>query len=163
MVVDPRNPSGAARSSPPPVTQDRIRLDVDARSAGDLAKELTQEASLLIRQEIQLAKLEMTEKLSRMGRNIGIAIGGGLVAYAGFLALVQAAVNGLGTGIWRVDNSWLWLAVWLSPLVIGLLVVGIGYAMLRGAMSNLKKQNIVPEKTMETMRENKQWLENQVK
>jgi hypothetical protein len=163
MVLDPRNPSGTAHTNPPPVTQDRMRPDIETRSAGDLAKELTREASLLVRQEIQLAKLEMTEKLARTGRSIGIAVGGGLVAYAGFLAIVQAAVNGLGTGIWAMDSSWLWLAVWLSPLVIGLIVAGIGYAMLRGALSSLKKQNIVPEKTLETMRENKQWLENQVK
>lgn len=168
MVIDPNNPSGAARADAPragvpPVTQDRMRPDADTRSAGDLARELTEQATLLIRQEIQLAKLEMSEKLSRMARSIGIAAGGGFVLYAGFLALVQAAINGLGAGIWHGNNQWLWLAVWLAPLVIGVVAAVVGYIMLRGALSSLKKQNIVPEKTLETMRENKQWLENQVR
>lgn len=163
MVMDPGKPVQTTRTEPPPIVRGRMPVDADVRSAGDLAHQLSEQASRLIRQEMQLARLEMTEKISKMGRNaVYIAIGAAL-GYAGLLALVQAAINGLGTGIWRYENSWLWLAVWLAPLVIGLVVAGIGYAFIQKGLSALKKESIVPEKTLDTMRENKQWLEKQIK
>lgn len=164
MVTERSNPMGTpSRQEPPPVGEARMRGETDARSANDLARELAEQAATLIRQEIQLAKMELTEKVSRMGRNLAYIAIGGLVAYGGFLALVQAAVNGLGAGIWRENNSRIWLAVWLAPLAIGLIVAGIGYVLVQKGITTLKKESVVPEKTMETMRENKQWLEKQVK
>lgn len=154
MVVERHNPTQAA-------SQQRIQTQADVRSAGDLLRELSNEASMLVRQEIDLAKLEMSETLNRMLKNIAWIAVGGAVAYAGFLALVQAAVNGLGIGMWQgISLNWV---AWLAPLIIGVVIAVIGYVMIQSAISSLKKQNIVPEKTLETMRENKQWLENRIR
>jgi hypothetical protein len=140
----------------------RDRTPTDGRSAADLARDLTEQAATLVRQEIQLARLEMTEKAIRWGRQVAYIVVGALVGYAGLLAIIQAAINGLGMGIWR-GQSLLWLAVWLAPLMVGLLVIAAGYAFVRKGISSLKRDSVFPEKTLATMRENKQWLEDQVK
>ncbi len=164
MVTERNNPMGTPpRTEPPPGVQNRLRPEIDNRSAGDLARELTEQAGSLIRQELRLARLEITEKISSMSRHIAYIAIGALLGYAALLALVQAAINGLGAGIWHGNNAWIWLAVWLAPLAIGLIIAAVGYALIQKGISTLKKDSIVPEKTLETMRENKQWLENQIK
>ncbi|MDP9478461.1 MAG: phage holin family protein, partial [Actinomycetota bacterium] len=60
----------------------------DDRSIGELIAELSRETVTLVRNEIQLAKAEMSQKASRVGKNVGFLVVGGLVAYTGLLALV---------------------------------------------------------------------------
>jgi hypothetical protein len=166
MVTDRTNPAGPPPTAGPPPAATRppggrLGPDVETRSTSDLFRELSEEASNLIREEMALARLEMSEKMSKMGRNAAYIGVGGAIAYAGFLALIQAAINGLGVGMW-FGMPLVW-AAWLSPLIIGVVVGIIGYAFLQKGMSTLKKESVVPEKTVETMRENKIWLQNQVK
>jgi hypothetical protein len=70
----------------------------DERSLGDLVTELTRELSTLIRQETALAKTELSEKVSSVGKDVGTMAVGGAVAYAGFLAIVAAVILVLGKG-----------------------------------------------------------------
>lgn len=167
MVLDPRETTQTAGTrhvageTERRAETGRVAAEADNRTAGDLMRQLSEEASMLIRQEIDLAKLEMTEKIKRMARGIiWIAIGAA-VGYAGLLALVQTAIDGLGIGLWT--GLPLYIAAWLSPLIIAVAVLIIAAVMIQGGVSKLKKQSIVPEKTLETMRENKQWLEKQIR
>lgn len=66
------------------------------RSLGELFSELLQETRTLIRQEIELARMEITRKISRAGKDAALMAGGLAVVYAGFLALVAGAIFGLG-------------------------------------------------------------------
>ena len=66
------------------------------RSIGELFSELSRETTALLRQEVQLAKAEMTQKASRVGKNVGFLVIGGVVAYTGVLALVAAGIILLG-------------------------------------------------------------------
>ncbi len=169
MVTDRSNPIGAPPKGPSPAAtrpaEGRFAAEPTAgrevHSTSDLVRELSDQASNLIREEMALARLEMSEKFSRMARNAAYIAVGGAIAYAGFLALIQAAINGLGVGMWY---AWplVWVA-WLSPLIIGAVVAIVGYALLQKGLSTLKKESVVPEKTIETMRENKTWFERQVK
>jgi len=52
----------------------------DDRSIGELIAELSRETVALVRQEVQLAKAEMSQKASRVGKNVGFLIVGGVVA-----------------------------------------------------------------------------------
>ena len=67
----------------------------DDRSIGQLLKELTQESSPLLKQEMTLAKTEMSEKASRVGANLGEVAVGGAIAFLGAIALLLAVVYGL--------------------------------------------------------------------
>lgn len=66
------------------------------RSIAELFSELSRKTTALLRQEMQLAKAEMTQKASRVGKNVGFLVIGGVVAYTGVLALVAAGIILLG-------------------------------------------------------------------
>ncbi len=128
----------------------------EERSIGQLLKELRDETTTLLRQEVELAKTEMSEKASRTGRNLGsLAVGGG-VAFLGALALLAAVVYGL-TSILNQFMS-VGVAIWLAPLIVGLVLAAVGYSMLQKALAALKQESLTPQRTTQTLQENKEWL-----
>ena len=62
------------------------------RSVGELFGQLSQDMTLLFRQEVQLARAEMSEKISRVTNNLVSVVAGGFVVYVGALALVAALI-----------------------------------------------------------------------
>ena len=128
----------------------------EERSIGQLLKELRDETTTLLRQEVDLAKAEISEKASRTGKNLGsLAVGGG-VAFLGALALLAAVVYGL-TSILNQFMS-VGVAIWLAPLIVGLVLAAVGYSMLQKALVALKQESLTPQKTTQTLQENKEWL-----
>lgn len=140
---------------------DRSRAARD-HSLGTLLKELRDEGLTLARQEIALAKTEMSEKASKAAKNAAAIAVGGAVAYLGAIVLllgvtviVYFALDRMG-----VPN---WLAGLLSFLIVGGGTALVGYLMLQKGLSALKNESMVPEKTVESLKEDKQWLTNQTK
>ncbi|HEV2294352.1 MAG TPA: phage holin family protein [Tepidisphaeraceae bacterium] len=131
------------------------------RSITDLLKELRDESSALLRQEVALAKTEMAEKASAYGKNAASVATGATVAYAGALFILIAVTIGLGMILDRFtaldEHAW-----WLAPLIVGGIVAIIGYAMIQKGVSTLKRQSPVPEKTIQSLQEDKQWLTNKM-
>lgn len=122
------------------------------RSLGELFSELSRETSTLFRQEIALAKTEMTEKATTVGKNVGFLAVGGAVAYAGFLVLLGALVVILA----------LFLPWWLSALIVGVIVAAVGYALVQKGLSTLKQVDMAPRETIESLKEDKEWVKEQV-
>jgi xanthine/uracil permease len=125
----------------------------DERSLGDLFSDLSRETTTLVRQEVQLAKAELTQSATEAARGIGMLLAGGAVAYAGLLFLLLAIVYGL------VDAGW---DAWLSALVVGLVVVAIGAILVLRARESLKPANLAPQKTVETLKEDAAWAKEQI-
>jgi len=125
----------------------------DERSLGELFAELARETSTLVRQEVALAKTEVTQKASLVGRDVGRIGVGGAIAYAGLLALIGAVILILG----------LFLPLWLSALIVGLVVAGIGYALIQQGVSALKRAELTPRQTIETLKEDAEWAKEQTK
>jgi hypothetical protein len=123
----------------------------DTRSLGELFAELASETTNLVRQEIQLAKTEVTHKATRAGKDVGMIGAGGALAYAGFLALIAALIIGLGQVI----------PMWLSALIVGLVVVGVGYMLIQRGLTALKNIDPTPRQTLETLQEDKEWVKEQ--
>ncbi len=123
------------------------------RPIGEMFQELAQDARNLINLEIELAKAELSEKASQTGRAVGFMAGGGFVIYAGFLAIMFAAIVALAYLV----------PLWLSALIVGVVVALIGYGVLRKGMSDLKATNLAPNQTMQTLKEDKEWVQNQVR
>ncbi len=94
----------------------------DDRSAGELVKQLSEQVSQLVRDELRLAQLEMMRKGKRAGAGIGMAGGAGLVGVYGLGALVACTVIALA----------LVIAAWLAALTAGaaLLLIAGGLALL---------------------------------
>jgi uncharacterized membrane protein SpoIIM required for sporulation len=95
----------------------------------------------------------MTEKVTQIGRDGGKIGVGGAIAYAGFLAIVAALILGLGQV----------LPLWLSALIVGLVVAGVGYGVLQSGVSALKRANLTPHETIETLKEDAEWAKDQTK
>jgi len=124
------------------------------RSLGDLFSDLSREITKLVRQEITLARTELGQTASKVGRDIGFLAIGGLVIYAGLLVILAAIVIILAT----IGLPW-----WLSALIVGIIVAGIGYFLLRRGLDALKKENFAPQKTMETIKEDVEWAKEQTR
>jgi hypothetical protein len=128
------------------------------RSIGELLKELRDESGLLLRQEVALAKTELGEKAAKAGRNAAYIAVGGAVAYAGvlFLLLAVTAVLYVILKAMGVETHGLWIA----PLIVGLAVAVVGYVLIQKGISTLKNESLVPEKTTQSLKEDKQWLQD---
>jgi len=125
----------------------------DDRSLGELFSELAQETSTLVRQEVQLAKTELSEKASQVGKDVGFLAVGGAVAYAGFLVLLAAITALLA----------LWMPVWVSALIVGVVVAGVGYFLVRKGLNELQRVDLKPNQTIQTLKEDKEWVKDQTK
>ena len=123
----------------------------DDRSLGELFSELSQETTTLIRQEVNLAKTEMSQKASRVGKDVGFMAAGGAVAYAGLLAIIAGVIALVG----------LVIPLWLSALLVGLVVAAIGYFLVRKGLDALKQEDLAPRETIETLKEDKEWAKDQ--
>jgi uncharacterized membrane protein YqjE len=92
------------------------------RSTGELVKQVAEQVSTLVRDELKLAQLEMTSKAKKAGSGAGMLGGGGLIALYGVACLIACAVIGISRA----------LPAWLSALIVGvflLLVAGVAAAM----------------------------------
>ena len=123
------------------------------RSLGELFSELAQDTSTLVRQEMTLAKTEMSQKASRVGKDVGFLAAGGAVAYAGLLAVLAGIIVLLGQII----------PMWLSALLVGLVVAGVGYFLVRKGLDALKREDLAPRQTIETIKEDQQWAKDQTR
>jgi tetrahydromethanopterin S-methyltransferase subunit C len=125
----------------------------DDRSLGELFAELARETSTLVRQELRQAGTEMSQRVTGVGKDIGVLVAGAVVIHAGFLALVAAMILGL-------DD--LGLSTWLAALIVGLVLAGIGYALIGRSRSAIQQADVLPRKTMENLREDQEWIKEQV-
>lgn len=134
------------------MAQTQMQIQKDDRSLGDLFTELAAETGTLVRQEVSLAQAELTAKATSVGKNVGFLAVGGAVGYAAMLSILAGIIIGLSSV----------MPAWLAAILVGL-VVGIGaYVLISSALAELKKTNMTPEETVESIKEDAQWLKNQV-
>ena len=126
---------------------------MENRPLGDLFSDLATEMSNLVRQEVALAKVEVTQKAKYLGRNIGYLVVGGAVAYAGLLAVIAAIIMLLA----RVMPNW------GATLLVGVVVAGIAWLLIGKAMSALQQADLTPRETVETLKEDATWVKQQIK
>jgi hypothetical protein len=128
-------------------------LQTEERTLGDLFVGLTDDMSTLMRQEIKLAKAETMQTISKAGRGAAMMAGGGFVAYAGLILLLIAAAIGMGSVI----------PLWLSTLIVGIIALVVGFILLQSGRSTISNLTIVPEKTVESIKEDAEWVKEQVR
>jgi uncharacterized membrane protein YqjE len=123
------------------------------RSLGELISELAGETSTLVRQEVALAKTELARKAGQVGRNVAYLAVGGAVAYAALLAFMAAAIMAL-------SNVMPW---WAAALVIGVLMAVVAGIILFAGYYGLKETDPVPRQTVESLKEDAQWVKEKMK
>lgn len=128
----------------------------EGRSLIALFSDLWRETSTLVHEEAELAKAEISEKVSQVGTGVAAIAIGGAIVFAGFIVLLFAAVNGLAMML-PPDH-----AEWLAPLIVGLAVMLIGFIALAKGRSELKASNLTPERTAESLRRDGQLVKEHV-
>ena len=129
-----------------------MREQQDNRSLGELFGDLARDTGTLVRQEVALAKTELTEKATRAGKDVGFLVAGGSVAYAGFLLILAAVAVGLG----QLGVPW-----WLAALLVGAVVAIAGAVLVQRGLAALRRETLVPERTLETLKEDVAWAKEQ--
>jgi TRAP-type C4-dicarboxylate transport system permease small subunit len=134
----------------------------DQPTITELLKDLRDESALLLREEFALAKKEFSEKIARTTRNVTYLVAGALVAYCAIIFLLLAISSLISQEILRHGVSMGW-AIFLGLLIVGLIVGAVSIGMITKGVQTLKKQSLVPEKTVETLKEDKIWVQNKIR
>jgi Putative Actinobacterial Holin-X, holin superfamily III len=124
----------------------------EGRSLMALFSDLLRETSTLVHNEAELAKVEISDKVSQVSNGLAELAIGGLIVFAGFIVTLIAIANGLAH-ILPPEQ-----ADWLAPLIVGVVVMVIGYIALMRGRRNVKPENLAPERTMESMRRDAQMV-----
>jgi MFS family permease len=162
---DRLHPGGDVRDVRTPGERAALRGDGPAGAGGgesiaELLKALRDESATLMRQELALARTEISEKAAKAGRNAAYTGAGAVLAYAGAFFVLSALAVAMALLINRMGadpHGW-----WLGPLLVGAIVGIVGAVLTSKGIRTLKEQSLVPEKTVQTLREDKQWLQEKV-
>jgi VIT1/CCC1 family predicted Fe2+/Mn2+ transporter len=132
-------------------TRNETDNELRERPIGEVAKELTSDLSLLMRQEIELAKAEMAQK----GRTA--APGLGMFGGAGIVALCAAGA----TTAFLVLVFSLFLPDWAAALIVGAVLAAVAYVLIKQGKERVAEAGKpVPEQTIETVKEDVKWAKN---
>lgn len=126
----------------------------ESRGIGDLLGDLGRQVSTLVRREIDLARVEVTSSVGKMSRGAAMAGVGGAILYAGLLVLLIAAVLGL------VEAG---VEPWLSAVIVAVVVLAIGGVVTAMGVNRIRETDLAPTETVETVRENVEYVKEQVK
>ena len=121
---------------------------------GDLFRQLAQDSATLVRQEMALAKVELRENVKSVARDTAKIAVGAILAAVGALVMVAFLVLLLGDAVGKY---------WAGALIVGVLFLAIGGFLAMGAMKRLKKDSITPDQTLQTLKEDKQWLQSEMR
>lgn len=122
----------------------------------DIIRHLKDDGISLFRKEVALAKREMTDKVSYLGKNSAYLAVAALVAGFAAFFLLLACNNLLEAGLARIFSAG--TAGWLAPFLVGMLI-GISALLLAlKAMRTIRKGRPLPERTLETLRTEKDWI-----
>jgi len=125
----------SADCAPPSRTQER--------STGELVKQVSEQVSVLVRDELKLAQLEMTRKGKQTGMGIGMLGGSGLVALYGLGCLIACVIIAI-SGV---------LAAWLAALIVGAALLAVaGVAALIGKGRLQRAIPPVPKETVSSVK-----------
>lgn len=121
-----------------------------------LFSDLWRETSALVHDEVELARAEVAEKVTQVGTGIGVIAGAAFVLFAGFLMLLLAAANAIAMYL-PPD-----IGPWLAPLIVGVVVLIIGMIALSKGRADLKARNLKPERTLESLRQDRALVKEHV-
>jgi uncharacterized membrane protein YqjE len=128
--------------------------DLHGRPVGELLKQLSEETTTLVKQELDLAKAEMSEKGKETGVGVGMFGGAGLSGLLALIFLSLAAVAALDTG----------MRTWLAALIVGVVWAAVaGVLALQGKSKLQQATPPAPEQAIESTKEDVQWAKTQAR
>ena len=128
--------------------------DARDRPIAELMKDLSDQTTTLVRKEIELAKVELTEKGKRAATGAGMFGGAGLFGVYAFGALTACAVLALATAV----------AAWLAALIVAVVYGAIaGVLALRGKRQVKRATPPIPEQAVDSTKEDLEWVKTRAK
>jgi Putative Actinobacterial Holin-X, holin superfamily III len=122
--------------------------DLRERPLGDVARDLTRDVTLLVRQEVELAKAEMTQKGRTAAPGLGMIGGAGVVGLMAAGALTAFLVLVLSV----------FLADWASALIVGAVLAAVAYLLVKQGKERVEQAGApIPTQTIETVKEDVEW------
>lgn len=129
-------------------------MSVEGKSTADLFRDLSNEMTALVHQEIELAKVELSEKTKKVGAGAGLFGGAAVTGLLASGALVAAAIAGIATV----------LSVWLSALIVGVVLLGVaGVMVVTGRAEVARGTPPIPEEAIKSSKEDVEWLKTQAR
>ncbi|MFF3290832.1 phage holin family protein [Streptomyces sp. NPDC003023] len=127
-----------------------VRRPGEEPSVGELVSEISKDLSLLVREEIELAKAEIKEETTKAGKAAGMLAGAG---YAGHLVLLLGSL----TVVFALANVMDW--AWAALIVTGVWAL-VGAVLFMRGRKQMRDVNLKPEQTVETLKEDARWVRN---
>lgn len=124
------------------------------QSIGELFGNLSRETATLIRQQMELARVELSHRFARLGRSMGGVVLGGALATGGLLSIIAGIVLAI---------SALGVPAWISALAVGAFVALLGYVTAQQAISSITREDLTPQATMQTLKESAEWVKTPTK
>jgi uncharacterized membrane protein YqjE len=125
----------------------------ESRSVGELVRDLANDVTNLVRQELNLARTEAQDKLHQTIAAVVAMVAGALVAFAALIVLLDALVYGLTeAGLER----------WLAALIVGGVVAIIGFILVRKGQKDLSATRLAPDRTTANVRKDINLVKEQV-
>lgn len=122
------------------------------RSVGELLRDLANDVTNLIRQELVLARTEAQEKMNQTMTAVFAIIAGALLAFAALIILLQALVVGLSNFMYD----------WVAAILVGGVVAIIGFIMVRKGQNDLSASRLAPDRTAANLRKDVNLVKEQV-
>jgi xanthine/uracil permease len=123
----------------------------DASVVG-LLRQLTREVPSLFTKELALAKAELLASLTTLKAGIAGVAGGAIVLLAGFIIMLMSVVYGLS----------MVMAPWLAALIVGVVVMIIGFAMLQSGKKQFEPSHLKPDRTLDALNKDQEALRRRV-
>jgi hypothetical protein len=133
----------------------------DQPTIAELLKDLREESTFLLREELALAKKEITEKIFITARNLSYIVAGSLIAYTALTFLLLAISSLISQVLVQRGFSVGW-AVFLGFLVVAVIIGAVSAGLILKGAHAVKELSLVPEKTVETLKEDKTWAQNKI-
>jgi uncharacterized membrane protein YqjE len=128
--------------------------DLRDRSLPELLKQLSQETTQLVHQELELAKAELQQKGKQAGAGAGMFGGAGALGLAALGALTACFILALD----------LIMPAWLAALLVAVVYGIIAFVLVKQGQAKLKQATPpVPEQTIETVKEDVEWAKTQMR
>ena len=124
--------------------------DVENVSVGELIGNISNDLSQLFRQEVELAKAEVKQEATKAGKAAGMLGAAGYAGHLTILLLSFALVFALGN---VMDLGW-------AALIVAVIWAIIGAVLYANGRKKLKDVDPVPHRTVDTIKEDAQWLKN---
>jgi len=133
---------------------DRPSPQLQDASLGDLLKQLSEQTTTLVRQELELAKAEITEKGKQAGAGAGMLTAAGVVGLLALGALTATIIALLDTA----------MSTWLAALIVTVVYGAIAGVLAIVGRGRLKAMTpVAPEQTLETVKEDVEWAKTRAR